>query len=214
VPSGADELAGHVVYEQGDALYGRVEPDPGVEQLSDNAHFVKANRSGVCSYVLLRSDDHRQWLTVLECDPQGALKHLRTVLDEKLADATAILNAGYLPDGRLFIVLHSTPSLDIAVALDSQSNRTVMLGNSFTWDQSGKHIAYFFQPAGEPGEKAVAQLWMDGRKICDGPASETGDLSWDDMGTSLTATFPQAGQKDLNIVIRATDGVTIAQTSE
>jgi len=210
----ADELADHFVFEQGSSLCGRIGADGPIETLSDNAHFLKAEHEGICSYVILRSDDRRSWLTIMECDSAGNLHKVRTLLDEKLNDATAILDASFLPGGRLFVVLHINPSLDVAVAIDPQtSERLVMLGNTFTCDKSGRHIAYLLEPASST-EASPTEIWMDGRKICDAPRTQGGDLQWDDTGTHLTGTFAEPGAKEVKLVIRVTDSVTVAQTTE
>lgn len=209
----ADELADHVVFEKDDALYGRIGSSSAVDKLSDQEHFERADRAEGRSYVLLRFDDHRTWLTVLDCDTEGNLKRVRTVLNEKLDDASAILDAEFLPDGKLFVVLHVDTALKVALVLDPRTNqRTFLIGNEFTWDKSGKHVAYFFvDPSGAVAENAPEQIWIDGRKVCDGPVGGTGNLTWDESGANVTATFPQPGKKDLSLVVRAANGAAVAQ---
>ncbi len=209
-----DDLAEHVVFEQGGFLCGRIGSDGAVETLCDSAHYQKAERDGACSYVLLRSDDSRSWLTVLECDSSGNLQKVRTIRDEKLAPATAILDSSFLPDGRLFTILHINPNLDVAVAVNPKtSERLVMLGNTFTCDRFGRHIAYLLEPSGTEGA-AATEIWMDGCKICNAPKTEGGDLNWDDAGIRLTGTFAEPGQKEVKIVLRVIEDTAVARTTD
>ena len=136
-----DEVADHVVFEQSDGLYGPGSLCPErttSEKLSDKAHFEKAERAGKCVYALHRFDDRRSWLTVLECNEHGNLGAAYEPSSTRNSiSATAILDASFLPDGRLFVVMHVNPSLDVALALGAQAgDRMVMAGNSFTWDKN------------------------------------------------------------------------------
>ncbi|HWE95660.1 MAG TPA: hypothetical protein VG269_16970 [Tepidisphaeraceae bacterium] len=141
--SRAGELSDHFVTERADGLWGRIGPNGAPELLSDKAHYEKVEHHGEPCYVLLRFDEQRSWIKILECDASGGLRRIRTIADENVACATAILAASFLPDDRLAVLLHVNPTVSVAVTVDLETNRRrVLTGNAFTQDASGLHVAY------------------------------------------------------------------------
>jgi hypothetical protein len=182
----AGDLSDHIVFEQGETLYGRIGSAGQVEKLSDRAHYEKVDRDGRHWYVLHRSDSQRAWLKILECDSTGALQMIRTVTDPKLQETTAIDQAQFLSDGRLFVVLHVNPSLGAAVALNCKTGeRAVFFGHTFTPDSSGQHIAYLRDEDVGSGESDMTELWVDGKKACQLPAAQANGISWTANGTAV-----------------------------
>ncbi|MDB5301643.1 MAG: hypothetical protein JWO87_3306 [Phycisphaerales bacterium] len=196
-PARGAECAGHFAFERGDGLWGRVRADGAAELLSDKAHYQKADHHGSPCYVLHRWDEKHSWIKVLECDPAGELKRVHTIMDESMDRATAIMGASFLRDERLVIDLHINPILGVMVALDLKTDRQMVLtGNTFTWDEAGTHVAYFRDPPrSESVGTSSAELWMDGKKLCDVPDLGGRDLEWDAKGKVLTAIFPPSGKK-------------------
>jgi hypothetical protein len=181
----AANLADHVVFVQGQTLCGRIGAGP-VERLSDRAHYEQIDHDGRHWYVLHRSDGRRAWLKILECETTGALRSVGDITDARLQETTAIDRAEFLPDGRLFVVLHVNPSVSAAVAMSYPTgDRTIFLGHTFTPDPSGRHIAYFREPAGESKNAETAELWVDGKKACELPAAQANDIAWTPTGTAV-----------------------------
>ena len=123
----AEDLAYHLIFEQQDALFGRTGASGPAEKLCDKAHYEKAERDGSRYYVLLRYDDHRTWLTVLQCDSAGVLRSVRTIADKKLQPVTAIMSASFLSDGRLLVDTHVSPRVSISVTLDMTTGQQSIL---------------------------------------------------------------------------------------
>jgi hypothetical protein len=214
-PCRADDLSDYILFETGDALCGKIGSDGPVEKLSDRAHYEKVDRDGDRFYILLRYDDHHAWLKVFQCEAEsGSVRKVSTIADVKIDPITAILSATILPDGRLFIETHVSPALCVAVAMDVTTGAKLILrGNRFTWDSTGRHIAYFLQPPTDDKPATQMQLWLDGKKLRDVPANDGADLTWDAGGVRLTATFPQKDKKDQTIVMRVGEKDAVAATN-
>jgi hypothetical protein len=210
----ADDLSDHILFETGDALCGKIGSDGPVEKLSDRAHYEKVDQAGVRFYILLRYDKDRAWLKVFQCDAEsGSVKKVSTIADPRIDPITAILSATVLPDGRLFIETHVNPALCVAVAMDMTTGAKMILrGNRFTWDSTGRHIAYYLQASPEEKPAATMQLWLDGKKLKEVPANDEADLTWDAAGVRLTATFPQKGKKEQTLVLRVSEKDAVATT--
>jgi hypothetical protein len=161
--SRSGELSDHFVSERADGLWGRIGQDGAPELLSDKAHYEKVEHHGEPCYVLLRFDEQRSWLKILECDASGALRRIRTVAGEDVACATAILTAAFLLDDRLAVLLHVNPTVSVAVTLDLETNRRwVLTGNAVVVDAAGRQVAYFRDTLASPG--AGSELSMDRNK--------------------------------------------------
>lgn len=143
--------------------------------------------------MLLRSDGRRSWLTLLDCDSSGNLLRVRTVVDERLTPATAVMDASIHADGRCFALLHVNPSTDLGVLIGpNASDRTIFSGNTFTWTASGRHIAYFIEQY-DASNNQTLEVWIDGHKACEAGCDD-GDLSWNAAGTQLTVTLSTNGK--------------------
>ena len=214
-PCRADDLSDHILFETGDALCGKIGHNGAVETLTDRAQNEKVDRAGDRFYILLRFDKQHAWLKVLQCDAEsGSLKKVSTIADAKIDSITAILSATILPDGRLYIETHVDPALCVAVAMDvATSAKLILRGNRFTWDSTGRHIAYFLEKRREDKSAATMELWLDGKKVREVPANEEADLTWDAAGVRLTATFPQKDKKDQPLVLRVSEKDAVAATN-
>ena len=118
LPAQAVENSGHFTFEREDGLWGRVGANGAAELLSDKAHYQKADGNGMPCYVLIRSDEKHTWIKVLECNAAGELQRVHTVTGDDVDRATAVMGATFLPDGRLKIDLHVSPSVGVVVLLD------------------------------------------------------------------------------------------------
>lgn len=183
-----------VVFERGSALFGRINPGAPMEMLCDSSQFEAIERDGIHYFVLLKWDEQRTWLKILECSGDGSIRKTHTVLDDNLKDATAIQSLQFLPDGRLLAVLHVSPTNSIAIAIDfADSTFVAMSGTDFTPDPTGRHIAYLVAPADDGEHPSPVEVWLDGRKLADLPAIEGATLSWDASGSRVIAAVSEPG---------------------
>ena len=118
-PARADDLSSHVLYERPDGLWGRYDGDN--TQLCDRGHYERIDLNGSPCYVLLRYDQQRTWIKVLQCESSGAVCHVYTITGQPLREATAIETIDHIGPHQLAICLHVSPRETLRVTFDLSS---------------------------------------------------------------------------------------------
>ena len=112
------------------------------------------------------------------------------MLDERLNEATAIVDASFLPDGRLFAVLHARSLRRRRSRVECHDKRPLssLRGYGFTWDDAGKHIACLLDTPRTDASNPPTSVWLDGKKVAD-PGENWKSLAWNANGTELHIQF-------------------------
>ncbi|MBI5722943.1 MAG: SGNH/GDSL hydrolase family protein [Planctomycetes bacterium] len=157
--------------------------DQGRKQiLAKEDHVKNVSWSNNTAYVFLQISEREDiGIRIILCSKGFILKD-NVYNSEDLSVATALMEAKYIGDNKIFVDLHVNPSLNVGAICNVNSNNVeCFLGAGFKWIPDHRKLAYIVWPPhfGSP-ETAKATLYVGRKKITELPGHEIFDIEWKD----------------------------------